>query len=122
MTVHLPKLHSKPLLLFKKILTRIVLAEVAASSPQQIMLWYFLTLAVIHWQGYSLSHLLLPDHLPPCVTAQTSNPSPIFPALLTPNQRVKTTFLLRLPGRRVSALFMVLAVGGVEAETVVGAP
>lgn len=65
---------------------------------------------------YSLNHLLLPDHLPPCVTAQMSNPSPVFLALLTPNQRVKTTILLGLPGRRVSILFMILAGEGVEAE------
>lgn len=53
----------------------------------------------------SLNHLLLPDHLPPCVSAQMSNPSPVFLALLTPNQRRKTTFFFSGASRMGRCLY-----------------
>lgn len=64
----------------------------------------------------SLNHLLLPDHLSLYVTVQMFNHLSVFLALLNPNQRVKTIFPLRLPWRKVSVLFIILAARGVKAE------
>lgn len=64
----------------------------------------------------SLNHLLLPDHLPPHVTAQVSNPSPVSLPLLTLNQRVELHFFFwGFQEGEVSVLFIFLAGGGVKA-------
>lgn len=46
----------------------------------------------------SLSCLLLPDYLPPCVIVHMSYPSPVFLALFTLNQRVKNNIPWGGPG------------------------